>query len=385
MTERIYYATQQVSIRPDTEGDGAFGAGDELHGMQSVGMTTTFNLVQVFELGQLALYENSEDLPDVEVTLTKALDGYPLVWSRATTDAPTPTLAGRSNAKCFVGLAIFNDTVDAAEGAELSAVQCSGMFVSSVTYNFPLDDPFTEEITLVGNNKVWANAPTYGETLGSSVTAITVDIDGQFSSTTADVPPSTAGVNRRQHLQLTADNDYDRVQLPLEVIGVDLGTSGIVLSDDNRARLSSITVSTDLGRDNLLELGRRAPYHRFVTFPIEVTCDIEVTSTSGDLVSATEAGIYATGTDICLSAGNLQNRIIRVATCEGTRLFLGTQNRLASVNYGGGDAAGGNVTVTYSYSNFNNLTMLHSSGSFLNISGAVDADSWWANRATYLQ
>jgi hypothetical protein len=34
---------------------------------------------------------------------------------------------------------------------------------------------------------------------------------------------------------------------------------------------------------------------------------------------------------------------------------LGSKNRLASMTYGGGDAGGGNVSITYSYSNFNSL------------------------------
>ena len=38
---------------------------------------------------------------------------------------------------------------------------------------------------------------------------------------------------------------------------------------------------------------------------------------------------------------------IRVVTCEGTAIYLGNQNKLASVSYGGGDAGGGNVTVSY--------------------------------------
>ena len=381
MSERIFYANQQVGIRPDSD-TGTFGAGDQIFGVQSVGMTTTFNLSQVFELGQLALYENSEDLPDIEVTLTKVLDGRPLVYITATQDAVTsPSLAGRSNAQCFFGLSTFIDTLDAAEGTAQSTVQCSGMFISSVTYNFPLDDPFTEEVTLVGNNKVWANAPNYGEVLSTQVTDPTITFDGQFSSTVDDSPAGGAsgGVNRRENLKygVQADPIEDRTQLPLEVIGVD-GSGFVVLSDAGRPRLSSITASVDLGRDNLLELGRRAPFHRFVTFPTEVTCDIEVTSVSGDFVSAVDAGIFNTGTDSCESATNLADRTIRIATCDGTRIFLGNKNKLSSVNYGGGDTAGGNVTVTYSYSNFNDFTVLHPSG--ISASGLL----WWTNRNTYL-
>jgi len=46
------------------------------HGVQSVGLNTTFNLEQVFELGQLELYENIEGIPDIELTAQKVLDGF---------------------------------------------------------------------------------------------------------------------------------------------------------------------------------------------------------------------------------------------------------------------------------------------------------------------
>ena len=68
---RIYYAVQSVGLQGDTTGGGYTA----VHGLQSVGMTTNFNLDQVFEIGQLAIYENIEDIPDVEVTLSKAIMG----------------------------------------------------------------------------------------------------------------------------------------------------------------------------------------------------------------------------------------------------------------------------------------------------------------------
>ena len=126
----------------------------------------------------------------------------------------------------------------------------------------------------------------------------------------------------------------------------------------NAAHLSSVSVSTDLGREELFELGTRQPYARVVTFPIEVTCDIEMISLSGDMVNAFADGCGSN--DPCTGiVDNLSNQVIRVATCEGTRIYLGTKNKLASVNYGGGDAGGGNVTVTYSYTNFNDMTVMH--------------------------
>ena len=153
--KRIFYAIQAVGIKEHDVG----GAATFVHGVQSIGITTNFNLEQVFELGQLAIYENIEDLPDVEVTLTKVLDGYPLIYHLATTEATGPTLVGRSNARCTVELAIYSDTQESASGAAGSLVECSGMYVSSLSYNFSLDSNFTEDVTLVGNSQVWANDP----------------------------------------------------------------------------------------------------------------------------------------------------------------------------------------------------------------------------------
>ena len=196
---RVYYAIHQVGIKEDGN-SGAFAADDVLHGVQSVGMSTNFNLEQVFELGQLAIYENIENIPDVQVDLSKVLDGYPLIWHQATkgTTTTSPTLVGRSTSKCIFGMSIFDDTQEAAEGAASTTVQCSGMYASSVSYTFSRDGNFTESVTLVGNDKVWANAPTYGETLNPNLP--TPVFSGGFSSTTDDSPIGQGGVNRRENL-----------------------------------------------------------------------------------------------------------------------------------------------------------------------------------------
>ena len=54
------------------------------YGVQSVGITTNFNLEQVFELGQIQIYENVEAVPDIEITMEKVLDGEPLLYDLAT-------------------------------------------------------------------------------------------------------------------------------------------------------------------------------------------------------------------------------------------------------------------------------------------------------------
>jgi hypothetical protein len=353
---RIYYAIQQVEL-------GQGGDRVAVHGLQSVGITTNFNLEQVFELGQLAIYQNVENVPDIEVTLNKVLDGYPLLYVLATEAgsavntslvAASPDLAGRSNARVDMRLSIYPDTQTSAKNSSIAAVTCSGMYVSSVSYTFPVDGNFTEDVTLVGNDKVW----------GTTVT-------GSFTGND-DSPASLEGVNRRQHLQMTA------CRFPTQIPGINTSTGVNELignGSGHAVHFQNITVSTDLGREAIQELGTFAPYHRYVTFPVEVTSEFEVIAISGDMINATESGYY-TGTqndyEVATSAStgcdnprfNLLDQRIYLETCEGTKLHLGTKNKLTSVNYTGGDTGGGNVTVTYSYSNFNDLIVAHASGDF---------------------
>ena len=150
MANRIYFANQQVAFRRD--GATTWYAA---HGVQSVAVTTTFNLEQAFELGQLAIYENIEGVPDIEMTMSKVLDGYALLYHLVTNEAAGhghgPTLAGRSNAKVVAALGVWPDTQDSASGNPSQQMEASGMFCSAISYNFPLEDNFSEDVTMVSH------------------------------------------------------------------------------------------------------------------------------------------------------------------------------------------------------------------------------------------
>ena len=76
--QRIFYACQAVAITP--RGTTSVTAAHIVHGLQSVGMSSTLTLDQVFEMGQIAIYENIEEVADIEVTLEKVIDGYKLIY-----------------------------------------------------------------------------------------------------------------------------------------------------------------------------------------------------------------------------------------------------------------------------------------------------------------
>ena len=361
---RIYYAIQQVVLGKSA---GTIGTGKvAVRGLQTVGVTTNFNLEQVFEMGQLAIYQNIENIPDIEVTLNKVLDGYPLMYVLATElgtsigtfEASGPTIPGRQNARTDVELSIFSDQFTRASGTPNQVMVCSGMYVSSVSYTFPVDGNFTEDLTLVGNSKIW-------KTSGMS--------NGAFTS--EDSPLATQGVGRRQYLNMSA------CRFPNQIPGIVSGVNSPIGNGSGYSvHFQNISVNCDLGRDTINELGTFVPYHRYVTFPVEVTSEFEVLAVSGDAITAAESGYYTADSVAEANAGNysvadgsegacaykfnLLNDTIFLETCEGTRIYLGAKNKLSSVNYNGGDTGGGNVTVTYSYSNFNDFAVAHSGGDY---------------------
>lgn len=344
---RIYYAGQQVGFSKI-----GFQSFTAAHGVQSVGITTNFNLDRVFELGQISIYENIENIPDVEVTAEKVLDGHPLLYHLATNGATSATLAGRGALKTIVGVSIFSEVQDAASGNPLAEVQMSGMYVQSLNYRIPVQGNMTESVTLIGNNKVW-------KTSGFVFT-------GQFNNTDTPFGASVSGgVQRRENLLFTYPanpgldvngqvNVTTATVMPTDIDGISSsGTNDKDTGGNFGAHIQDISVSTNLGREALYELGRRAPYYRYINFPVEVTTEITTIGVLYDKVSATEDGVLSTG-------DNLSNRTIKIKTQESTYINLGTSNKLSSVRWGGGDAGGGNVTAVYTYSNFNDLTVTHS-------------------------
>jgi hypothetical protein len=346
--DRVFYACQGVSIQNHGFADDVT-TGEMIHGLQSVGVTTNFSLEQAFELGQIEIYENIEGTPDVEVTLEKVLDGYPLIYHMATTgigNAGPSGLVNRSKQRCDVRLGIFPeesnfiDSSSSPDGAP-AEVYMSGMYVSSISYSLSTDGNSTESVTLVGNNKQWFDNADGKMQVGSTNNFDGLDEPLGLGSATN---PS-GGITQKENILLSG------CIFPQTIQGI--AGSGYANGFD-RIHAQSISVSTDFSREDIFELGRKTPYARPAAYPIEVTCDIEAITTSGDFVNAFEDGDVALHNTLD-SGNNTQNECIFIYTQNGLGLDLGGKNRLSSVSYGGGDAGGGNATCTYSYINYNDL------------------------------
>jgi hypothetical protein len=347
---RIFYAVQAVHMKPCkiTNGTASYGTTRVLRGLQSVGIQTNFNLEQVYQLGQLELYDNVEEVPEIEVSLSKVIDGrrplYLIANDGSSDDANNLTLTQISDRRCDVALGIWSDTATGTSGTATYYVVCTGMYVSNVTYNLVTDGNLTEDLTLVGNHKKWNASPGHGGITGVA-TGVT------------DSGDETKRVAKRWAVSSNST-------VPYQVVGV-ANSGGTTLANvaSSGVHFNTMTLTCNLGRESINELGRRSPYYRYINFPVEVTAEIEVTATQGDNVDADDFG-SATGCGAAAS-GNLYNGTIKVEICDTNNtgggsayiIDLGAKNKLTSVNYTGGDTGGGNVTISYSFQTFNDVTV----------------------------
>lgn len=337
INQRIYYPINAVGFaRLGTALDTPSGY-RAAKGVQQVGLNTNFSLEQIYQLGQLSLYENIENLPEIELTLEKVADGYSLIQHLATPQAVAASLAGRYNdQQCMAVVAYYPITNEAASGTPLSYMQISGAYVSSLGWQIPVEGNITESVTITARDKQWFYAPSGSPwASGRNSTGASGRIAGPFTGNDSPITAS-GGVQRRENVVMAS------CLWPSDIRGT-VGNVNVTGADGQfAAHIQNVNVSVNLGRTDLFELGRRGPYFRFATFPTEVTCSIEITATEfGDSKNAFQ------------EQENLTDEPIKIVLTDGTIINLGTKNKLASISQTGGDTGGGNVTITYNYSNFN--------------------------------
>ena len=347
-----------------------------IRGVQSVGITTNFNLEQVFQLGQLAVYEDVEEVPDIEVSVERVLDGvtYHDVVQEGNgpnnSAAPPPnintmhchllyghvtqlhasSIPTMQNNKCDVYLSLNRDSdSNAGDGKPDAYVYCSGMYVSSASWTFATDGNVTESITLVGNHKVWTtnSGSRIGENLGH-----------------ADHEPMIGGVQGGGGANPGDVDDSDATKVS-DNLALPSGTTELMTGDvmrrqnvkfiskptifDANTQITSCTVSVDFGREQINVLGKKLPYYRYVSYPVEVSSEWEILARGDEGLNAYPERNNVTTDDT-----------IRIQTVNDDGVvcadwYLGTKNKCTSVSYGGGTTGGENVTYSYSFRNFNDL------------------------------
>jgi len=298
-TNRIFYACQAV-------GFGASG-GSALTGVQSVGCNSTFGLEQVFQLGQIEIYENIEGTPEVELTIEKVFDGATNLYGAYAGAGKTITEV--ATLRNTVTLAIVTDDESVHEGsAGTIGVECTGVYMSNYSANFSTDGTSSDTITVVGNHQAW----------GAKTLSI-AKAEG------------TADVAKRQDLSLAVG-----------------GVAGPV---GQTGKVQSASASIDFGREDLLEFGSKTPYFRAASFPVECSAEVTFNAVSANLITNLNFNDPQTAD---VQSGD-SSVTIGYSAGGGTGQ-VGISGRCTGMNYSGGDATGGNATITYSYTGYNNFT-----------------------------
>ena len=304
--DRTFYACQAVAMSLQPSGGCApMTTGYQfIKGVQSVGINSNFEFDQLYELGQIEVYDTVGKMPKIEVTIEKVLDEF---ISPYTIMATGTTLMMDSKSYATIQFALWSDLVNASGSTALKTVKCKDMVVNSVSYTFPLDGPCKESITLGGFAAEWGNSTFYAGAATPGATGTGLPIG------------SGAGT----------------VMLRKDVVAT---------LPQGSSKAQSITLSVDLGREDLMELGRYAPYARVPNYPVEVTAEIEYLANE---VTAPTFTVTQDSTDL-----PIVDQTISVTAGKYT-VALGNKCFCKSVTYGGGDAGGGNATVKYSYATYN--------------------------------
>ena len=145
-----------------------------------------------------------------------------------------------------------------------------------------------------------------------------------------------------------------------------LNTGSYTSLPNGTEKVQSISVSVDFGREDLNELGSKYPYFRAATYPTEVTCEISYLfdETHGNVTNdpdiVGDGGVAADKLKDVTADKPIKIQLDEIDPATGTaaaayKIDLGSKNRLTGVSLSGGDAGGGNSTVTYSYSTYNEL------------------------------
>lgn len=274
--KRIFYASQAIHLQPVTTGNAhdyrkpsdyiKYGSWVQPRGLQSAGITTNFNTEPVSQLGTLKIYSQTETAPEVEVTLSKLIDGTAPLYSicTATPDGSNlktinKDLIEATNSMVNVRFAVFSDTEPHATGVAEYHTMCSGMYLSSIGYNFTVEGNATEEVTLVGTNKTWLKGG---------------NVPGQASSLDTDdnATPYGSGTNflaRRQYVAITGGtvsapnrDSEGKLSAPENIAFCVLptGTKGglpIVgaTAAERKPIIQTISINASLNRENINELG----------------------------------------------------------------------------------------------------------------------------------
>ena len=338
---RQFYANSALFCK--TAGSG--GAYTFIRGIQSASDSFDLPAEYLLEWGQVGLYEAHDGIADVTFNAEKLIDGGVPLYLVATQGSTAASLTARSEKRSVLAVGIYPSDADYVSGTPTRVIEYSGQQVTNISYNFNTDGPFNESIAFLGNYAKWTAA---GATYGT--------IPANPTSSGADVPPAltscSGGIQFKENFLFTGT--YPSL-LPTFVPGITSSGTMTMSNSCPTVPVQSITVSCDLSRDTVPQLGCKTPYARLAQFPVDVTSEISILSQSGHGLEITETGATLVGCEYT----NAPSSRLRFCTESGLVIDLGSQNKLTSVTQTYGDTGGSNANYTLSFTNKSVMSVFH--------------------------
>lgn len=319
---RVYYGLQQVLVqgRRTCPGDTYVGGVSTL--FQSIGINASTEYEQIFELGRAGIYNNIEGIPTAEVTVERAMtaETFGALWYQG----PTTSVSDIGATDYKITMAISPENNLCSSGPTSGFVVISGAVLTNYTMNFNLDGPLTESATYEADNISWTEG---NATLVASISAT------------------------RQHLYRNPS-------------GVILTRANVEGSGPYGGELQSATFSISLDRENILTLGQKYPVMKPVSFPVEATAEFEyLVGSSGTTYGLAFApdrmgnvpqpgGTKGDGQFDAVTLG-----IVARADADTPAYISLLAPYLTSSSYSGGDAGGGNATITHTFTGYDGIVV----------------------------
>ena len=312
---RVFYACQAVAFDGlNTTYGGSATA--YLEGVQSVSLSSSADTEQVFQFGEIGIFENyaTRTGGDGEITIEKFI-----------------AASGQGS----IGAMLCSSGVSGVAAALYS----SGVYsprTTSTGFGYMTDKKLTVKVFILPETSTNLSA---GAEAGKVIT-FNSGIVSEYSISAQIDGPATESVT-------FSCFDFGTEQASSSISPQNTGNEIAKFSDTGivvkRGKISgtgttadSVSYSVSIGNEDLFNLGSLDPYARVPTFPASVTAEI---TEKASATFNTEAG--GSTTTLSTSFGGLEVTVDQMV--------------LTNTSFGGGDAAGGNATITKTYNGFNNF------------------------------
>ena len=285
---RVFHACLGVATCPK----GSNG-GTPMGGVISAALSVSRSINNIMSAGSKSPTVSYPSSPSVELTVTKYYGGFIDFKS-----APGVTTPISMDVMLGDETELDGNDLIFLKGSTATTLRCKNMFLNDISYKFSLEGAFTTTLKYVG----W-------------IISNCTNSNDFSASLTGTVP------NRRNY---------------------NIGASDI--GGFPSSALTSISIQDSISRQYVLEFASRANYAAYMTLPIKSTVSLE------GLASSSLDGYSLQ--DISTACNNFvdDKKTFKIVTCGGVASTYGLGNAsLVSLGYSGGDASGGNMTVSASF------------------------------------